>query len=87
MYSFTGDPKFRNYVMGPAKHLCANSKHVLIDDYDRNINNFKAAGGHTILFPQFWNVAHDFQGDKLKHVKDRIEEWVQGQFAEAAIAA
>lgn len=87
MYAFTGDPKFRNYVMGPAKHLCATPKHVLVDDYDRNIQNFRASGGHTVLFPQYWNELHEFQGDKLEHVKGKLEEWVQGQFASAALAA
>jgi len=38
-----------------AKRLVAAPNHVLIDDYDRNIDQWQAAGGPGILVPRLWN--------------------------------
>lgn len=58
MQRFTGDPKFRNYMVGPKKYLCARHDQVLVDDSDKNINEFRRRGGFGILFPRPSNSNH-----------------------------
>jgi len=49
-------PQFqRRFLFGPAKAFCASPERVLIDDYDGNVDKFRAAGGHAILVPQSYN--------------------------------
>jgi len=55
MQKFTGQDKFRNYMVGPKKYLCARPDQVLIDDSDKNINQFRERGGLGILFPRMNN--------------------------------
>lgn len=43
------------------KELFAQPNTVLIDDRDRNITNFKAAGGEGVLVPRQWNSLHMYQ--------------------------
>ncbi len=48
-------PKYeRQYYMGTAKSSAASPRHLLIDDYDVNIEKF-AKHGHTMLVPRSWN--------------------------------
>jgi 5'(3')-deoxyribonucleotidase len=44
------------YMLGGHKQLMAKPEHLLIDDYDKNYEKFKAAGGSAILFPRVWNA-------------------------------
>jgi hypothetical protein len=43
------------YLIGPYKRACADSQSILIDDYEKQVNEFRANGGHAILFPTYWN--------------------------------
>lgn len=43
-------------LIGHCKHLCAHSSHILVDDYDRNVKAFRAAGGRSVLVAQPWNA-------------------------------
>lgn len=43
------------FLIGPHKWLCAKPDALLIDDYDKNIEQFAANGGQTILVPRPWN--------------------------------
>lgn len=54
----------RQFLMGSAKHLCARPDALLVDDADKNVEAFRAAGGHAILVPRPWNKnwAHYPQG-------------------------
>ncbi len=72
--NFTNNKKFRNYLIGPKKELCANPNSILIDDYDRNTENWTKNGGHAILFPQIWNSNHTYQGDKVEYVISEIKK-------------
>lgn len=84
MQRFTDNKKFRDYLLGPAKHLCGRTSNLLIDDYDRNVSNFQKAGGSTVLFPQYWNANNDKKDAPIPYVKEQIELWVQGQFERQA---
>lgn len=68
----------RNFLIGPPKHECAQPGRVLIDDADKNVAAFNAAGGKGILVPRPWNTLHG--RDPLTHVtrellKTRQETW------------
>lgn len=62
---------FTDYLIGPAKHLVAQPRRVLIDDADANVDAFRSAGGHAILFPQVWNANHLIT-DRLAYVKAEL---------------
>jgi 5'(3')-deoxyribonucleotidase len=63
-------------MLGKAKYLMARRNHILIDDYDNNVDSFIEHGGKGILFPQPWNTAHEHSNtvqDKLDYVFARID--------------
>jgi hypothetical protein len=45
-----------SYFVGSKKHMLASRGKVLIDDSDKNVKAFCAAGGQTILIPRPWNA-------------------------------
>ena len=62
---------FRNFLIGPQKHLLAQSDRVLIDDSDVKIDQFRHAGGKAILFPQPWNSNHGIS-DRMDYIRDEL---------------
>jgi 5'(3')-deoxyribonucleotidase len=65
---------FRDYIFTPHKQQLASPKALLIDDYDRNVDDFIAAGGSAIRFPQLWNRNHAIQ-DSLAYTLGMVTEW------------
>jgi len=57
---------------GP-KFVCANPDSILVDDLEKNVDLFRAAGGHAVLVPQPWNSLHDFEGDKAEYVLQQVK--------------
>lgn len=55
MQRFTNDKWFRDVHLTPHKHECADIGRILIDDHEKNVDDFIAAGGLAILYPQPWN--------------------------------
>ena len=49
----------RQFLIGPRKHFCARPDALLIDDRDKNVEDFRAHGGQAILMPRPWNTRHD----------------------------
>jgi len=56
LFKFTGDKRFRRFLIGPDKFLCAKRGAVLIDDSMDKIYAFDECGGSTIMVPQPWNT-------------------------------
>ena len=69
---------FRDHLFGHQKHFCAKPGHVLIDDSETNVTNFREHGGAAILFPQPWNTHHAiidrmaFVAEELRRLDDRL---------------
>lgn len=61
------------YVFTSHKHLLARPDAVLIDDGIHNVMPFGEAGGHTILFPQPYNVNADQVGREVAFVQDSLD--------------
>jgi 5'(3')-deoxyribonucleotidase len=51
---------FRNYIITNQKHLLAQPRSILIDDFDKNCEEFVKAGGYAVLFARPWNTGPDF---------------------------
>lgn len=73
--AFTESRDFRNFLIGPAKNLCAKPSNILVDDCDYNVDNFREAGGKAILFPQPWNKRGNCIRKEV-HILDEIKSLV-----------
>jgi len=62
----------RQYLIGPPKHLCAHPNALLIDDSDKNVNEFSKYGGQAILVPRPWNSLHG--KNTMKYLRDSFNE-------------
>lgn len=54
------------------KQLLAKPSALLIDDSDKNCEQFVAAGGRAILFPQLWNSNHAETGNRIEYVRELL---------------
>lgn len=66
------------YLIGPAKDVCAHGGSVLIDDWDKNCDDFAMAGGRAILLPRIWNPLHGLKDDPMGHVRRQLKELANG---------
>ena len=73
------EPGFSNYLFGHQKYLCARPGSVLIDDRDKNVEQFRSHGGNAILFPQVWNANHQFVSDRLGLVREQLQKFSDEQ--------
>jgi 5'(3')-deoxyribonucleotidase len=68
---------FQGYVFTAKKYLLASPWSILIDDYERNVTEFRQYGGKAILFPQIWNsncMIHNQLEFTLESVKQFVNE-------------
>lgn len=74
LQKFFKSKKFSNYIITPAKNkkLLANKNAILIDDNDKNCEEFRSRLGYTILFPRIWNQNYLKEDDKLGHVRQQL---------------
>jgi hypothetical protein len=49
----------RRYVFTVNKYFCAGSDKILIDDFEKNTDEFTAAGGKAFLYPRYWNSRYE----------------------------
>ena len=65
----------RRFLFGPRKEFCAGSPaHLLIDDHDSNVQDFRMAGGTAVLFPRPWNMLSGTERS-LDHVLEAVRRW------------
>ena len=67
--------KKKQYLIGPAKHFCASSDALLIDDNDLHVETFRKAGGHAILFSQPWNENRLFKDKKIETLRHELQNF------------
>ena len=70
------ESRLTDYMLGPHKELMARPNTILIDDSDRNVELFIAAGGKAITFPQRWNKARSLIGSRLEYVGTILNQMV-----------
>lgn len=68
----------KQLLIGSAKHFCASSHSLLIDDSDDKITAFKEAGGRVFLFPRRWNSSRNVPFNSLDLLKMLLNLWVCG---------
>ena len=61
-------------ITGADKKIFAGPDTLLIDDRDKNVEEFKAVGGQAILVPRPWNKNHDCQRSTLDYVIHKLDE-------------
>jgi 5'(3')-deoxyribonucleotidase len=67
-------PEFsRRYILAPKKYFCASADTVLIDDFDRNVDEFNAAGGNAFLLPRPWNSRYSESDKALELLAEFLE--------------
>lgn len=64
----------RRFLIGPQKEFCANPRHILIDDFDKNVTKFAEAGGQSLLIPRPWNSRYLEVGQSVPNlIKNHLE--------------
>lgn len=67
------DPTWDRYVLTSHKHLLASPRTLLIDDSEKNLKRFAAAGGRTLLFPSLGNRLHVLADDPVRSVEESLD--------------
>lgn len=66
-------PRFRRqYLIGPPKAMCAGPDALLVDDSDRNVDEFIARGGQAVVFPRLWNRNYALAVDPVGYLRDKL---------------
>ena len=68
----------KNIIFGSAKKFLAAPNRILIDDRDKNVDDFIGAGGPAILMPRLWNRAHDRATESLDVVLYKLQ-WLSSE--------
>ena len=58
-----------------SKSLLAQPDTLLIEDCDKDFNEFVAVGGHGILVPRLWNRLYSQADEALQVVKSKLEKF------------
>ena len=61
----------KNVFIGSRKYLMAGNG-ILIDDYKKNVDDFKACGGEAILVPSNWNTVELGYEQVLNAILNRV---------------
>lgn len=71
----------RSLFIGSRKYLIANPNCYLFDDFDTNVETWRAKGGVAFLVPRIWNSSHESRHTPMSVIreaftsmKEKIEE-------------
>lgn len=64
---------FERFHLTFHKHMLAQPKVILLDDRERNVENFREKGGLGVVFPSKGNSLHRFKDDPLAYVQQAIQ--------------
>lgn len=73
IYGNLPEYKRRTIIITASKALLAKPNVLLIDDRDKNVDEFRAAGGNAILVPRPWNRLYELAGETYQCVKAELE--------------
>lgn len=59
-------------ILTPSKKLVAHKDAILIEDYDHNIEQFRAAGGAAIMVPRPWNSEWEMADKSFEIFSERF---------------
>lgn len=68
---------FEKYIFIKDKFLLARPDNFLVDDFEKQCEDFSKSGGNVILFPQPWNSNRDIENRLsfvLSSIKNRIKQ-------------
>jgi len=68
----------RQYSITPRKHWLSQPGVLLLDDCEKNIEDFIKYGGHGILIPRPWNSLHNIgiDSDKtIQYINDEFDKY------------
>ena len=68
----------RRFFIGADKSVFAGPNAILIDDRDKNVDEFREAGGQAFLIPRPWNRAGHCQ--LPRHPFDHVVSTLMGQY-------
>lgn len=60
--------KTAGHMFGSRKELLARPNNWLVDDRDKNVDDFTAHGGRGVLVPRVWNRLHHGRSDALNTI-------------------
>ena len=67
-------PSYKKKVMvGFQKHFCAHPGSILLDDADKNVEQFRASGGNAILIPRQWNKQYYWEQCLFEALSRKLE--------------
>ena len=69
----------KTMICAYGKGFLAGPGRVLVDDRDRNIEDFRQDGGMVVLVPRLWNKDYDLAGRTWEVVEDRLRQIVTGE--------
>lgn len=64
----------RTIITQASKSLLARPDTLLFDDKDKNVNEFRKAGGRAILIKRPWNVGHKRANYAVEDLRNELEE-------------
>ena len=78
-------PRLSNqFLFGTNKSCSAHPRAVLIDDSDKNVDQFRDAGGRAILYPRSWNTAFRIENEALNALESQLRGY--GVYPGGAVA-